>query len=82
VRLTINGRLYTASISIIARHCSTQCASTWGWTGSKKGCDQGQCGACTMIVNGQRINSCLALAVMHDGDEITTIEGPGGARYP
>ena len=46
-----------------------------GFTGSKKGCDQGQCGACTIIVNGQRINSCLALAVMHDGDEITTIEG-------
>jgi xanthine dehydrogenase YagT iron-sulfur-binding subunit len=44
-------------------------------TGTKKGCDQGQCGACTVIVNGQRINSCLALAVMHTGDEITTIEG-------
>jgi xanthine dehydrogenase YagT iron-sulfur-binding subunit len=44
-------------------------------TGSKKGCDQGQCGACTVIVNGQRINSCLALAVMHAGDDITTIEG-------
>jgi xanthine dehydrogenase YagT iron-sulfur-binding subunit len=44
-------------------------------TGTKKGCDQGQCGACTVIVNGQRINSCLTLAVMHAGDEITTIEG-------
>jgi xanthine dehydrogenase YagT iron-sulfur-binding subunit len=44
-------------------------------TGTKKGCDQGQCGACTFIVNGQRINSCLTLAVMHSGDEITTIEG-------
>jgi xanthine dehydrogenase YagT iron-sulfur-binding subunit len=44
-------------------------------TGTKKGCDQGQCGACTVIVNGQRINSCLALAVMHADDEITTIEG-------
>jgi xanthine dehydrogenase YagT iron-sulfur-binding subunit len=44
-------------------------------TGSKKGCDQGQCGACTVIVNRQRINSCLTLAVMHDGDEVTTIEG-------
>jgi xanthine dehydrogenase YagT iron-sulfur-binding subunit len=43
-------------------------------TGTKKGCDQGQCGACTVIVNGQRINSCLTLAVMHSGDEITTIE--------
>ncbi len=46
-------------------------------TGPKKGCDHGQCGACTMLVNGQRINACLALAVMHDGDEITTIEGIG-----
>jgi xanthine dehydrogenase YagT iron-sulfur-binding subunit len=46
-----------------------------GLTGSKKGCDQGQCGACTVIVNGQRINSCLTLAVMHAGDEITTVEG-------
>ncbi|MFU8863330.1 MAG: 2Fe-2S iron-sulfur cluster-binding protein [Rhodobacterales bacterium] len=46
-------------------------------TGTKKGCDHGQCGACTVLVNGQRINACLALAVMHDGDEITTVEGLG-----
>ncbi|MBP6495634.1 MAG: 2Fe-2S iron-sulfur cluster binding domain-containing protein [Psychrobacter sp.] len=46
-------------------------------TGPKKGCDHGQCGACTMLINGRRINSCLTLAVMHDGDEITTIEGIG-----
>ena len=46
-------------------------------TGTKKGCDHGQCGACTVIVNGQRINSCLSLAVMHEGDRITTIEGLG-----
>jgi len=45
--------------------------------GSKKGCDHGQCGACTVLANGVRINSCLSLAVMHDGDEITTIEGIG-----
>ena len=45
------------------------------FTGSKKGCDHGQCGACTVLVNGRRINSCLTLAVMHEGDEITTIEG-------
>jgi len=46
-------------------------------TGTKKGCDHGQCGACTVIVEGQRINSCLTLAVMHEGDKVTTIEGLG-----
>ncbi|WP_265499796.1 2Fe-2S iron-sulfur cluster-binding protein [Paracoccus beibuensis] len=49
----------------------------FGLTGTKKGCDHGQCGACTVMVNGRRINSCLTLAVMHDGDEVTTIEGLG-----
>jgi xanthine dehydrogenase YagT iron-sulfur-binding subunit len=48
-------------------------------TGTKKGCDHGQCGACTVIVDGRRINSCLSLAVQHDGDEIVTIEGLGRA---
>jgi xanthine dehydrogenase YagT iron-sulfur-binding subunit len=46
-----------------------------GLTGSKKGCDHGQCGACTVLVNGRRINSCLTLAVMHEGDQVTTVEG-------
>jgi xanthine dehydrogenase YagT iron-sulfur-binding subunit len=46
-------------------------------TGTKKGCDHGQCGACTVLINGRRINSCLTLAVMHEGDEIVTIEGLG-----
>jgi xanthine dehydrogenase YagT iron-sulfur-binding subunit len=44
-------------------------------TGSKKGCDHGQCGACTVLIEGRRINSCLTLAVMHDGQSVTTIEG-------
>lgn len=46
-------------------------------TGTKKGCDHGQCGACTVIVDGRRVNSCLTLAVMHDGVKVTTIEGLG-----
>jgi xanthine dehydrogenase YagT iron-sulfur-binding subunit len=46
-----------------------------GLNGAKKGCDHGQCGACTVLIDGRRINACLTLAVMHDGDEITTIEG-------
>lgn len=48
-----------------------------GLTGTKKGCDHGQCGACTVHINGRRVNSCLSFAVMHEGDEITTIEGLG-----
>ncbi|HEY0134636.1 MAG TPA: (2Fe-2S)-binding protein [Nannocystis sp.] len=53
-------------------------------TGTKKGCDHGQCGACTVLVDGERINSCLTLAVMRDGAEVTTIEGlaDGEALHP
>src|SRR5207247_4009177 len=50
-------------------------------TGTKKGCDHGQCGACTVHVNGRRVTACLTLAVMHDGDEITTIEGLGAPDH-
>jgi xanthine dehydrogenase YagT iron-sulfur-binding subunit len=74
VRLTINGARYvldldprTTLLDALREHLAL--------TGSKKGCDQGQCGACTILVNGQRIVGCLALAVTHDGDEVTTIEG-------
>ena len=51
-------------------------------TGTKKGCDHGQCGACTVLVGGVRINSCLSLAVTHDGDDVTTIEGLGTPTEP
>lgn len=75
--LTINKRDYqfdnldtrTALLDVCRQHLQI--------TGPKKGCDHGQCGACTMLINGQRVNSCLTLAVMHEGDEITTIEGIG-----
>ena len=55
-----------------------------GLTGTKKGCDRGQCGACTVLVDGRRINACLSLALQHEGDDITTIEGLGqpGRLHP
>lgn len=56
----------------------------FGLTGTKKGCDHGQCGACTVLANGRRINSCLSLAVVHEGDQVTTVEGlaKNGALHP
>jgi xanthine dehydrogenase YagT iron-sulfur-binding subunit len=56
-----------------------------GLTGAKKGCDHGQCGACTVLLDGRRANACLALAVAHDGADVTTVEGlagPDGALHP
>jgi xanthine dehydrogenase YagT iron-sulfur-binding subunit len=64
-RLTLDSR--TTLLDALREHLAL--------TGSKKGCDHGQCGACTVLVDGRRINSCLTLAVMHDGQSITTIEG-------
>lgn len=76
MNFTINGRSYTAEpdirtslLDLLREHL--------GLTGSKKGCDHGQCGACTILVNGRRINACLTLAVMHQDDDIVTIEGLG-----
>ncbi|UAN00482.1 aldehyde dehydrogenase iron-sulfur subunit PaoA [Achromobacter mucicolens] len=83
VTLTVNGNthelaldLRTSLLDALREHLHM--------TGTKKGCDHGQCGACTVLLDGKRINSCLTLAVMHDGQQITTIEGLGspGALHP
>jgi xanthine dehydrogenase YagT iron-sulfur-binding subunit len=76
VILRVNGK--ELDLHIDPRTSLLDCLrETISLTGTKKGCDHGQCGACTVHVNGRRINSCLTLAVMHEGDEITTIEGLG-----
>jgi xanthine dehydrogenase YagT iron-sulfur-binding subunit len=76
ITLRINGDAY--SLRIDPRTTLLDCLrETVALTGTKKGCDHGQCGACTVHVNGRRVNSCLSLALLHDGSEITTIEGLG-----
>jgi xanthine dehydrogenase YagT iron-sulfur-binding subunit len=83
VTLRINGKEH--HLRIDPRTTLLDCIrETVAFTGTKKGCDHGQCGACTVHVNGRRVNSCLSLALMHDGEEITTIEGLGtpGALHP
>lgn len=79
MRFTINGRfveadfdLRTSLLDLLRDHL--------GLTGSKKGCNQGACGACTVLVDGERINSCLALAVQYQGRAITTVEGLSGGE--
>ncbi|SAL71614.1 2Fe-2S iron-sulfur cluster-binding domain protein [Caballeronia peredens] len=74
VRLIINGHPY--ELQVEARTTLLDALREYaGLTGTKKGCDRGQCGACTVIAAGRRINSCLTLAVMHDGETVTTVEG-------
>ncbi|CAH0998871.1 Aldehyde oxidoreductase iron-sulfur-binding subunit PaoA [Neolewinella maritima] len=83
VTLTVNGTARTVHVAPWVSLLDTL-RDHLDLTGSKKGCDHGQCGACTVICNGQRILSCLTLAVMQDGAEITTIEGIGaeGKLHP
>jgi xanthine dehydrogenase YagT iron-sulfur-binding subunit len=74
VQLNINGKDY--SLLLEPRVTLLDALREYiGLTGAKKGCDRGQCGACTVLVNGRRINACLSLAVMHEGDKIVSIEG-------
>ncbi len=81
VRLTLNGRLY--ELHLEARVTLLDALREYaGLTGTKKGCDRGHCGACTVIANGRRINACLSLAVMHDGEVITTVEGLASDDIP
>jgi xanthine dehydrogenase YagT iron-sulfur-binding subunit len=74
LRLTINAQPHSMSIDPRVTLLDLL-RENLGLTGTKKGCDHGQCGACTVLANGRRINSCLSLALVHDGDEIITIEG-------
>ncbi len=74
VSLRINGRRHDLNLEPRVTLLDAL-RETIGLTGTKKGCDRGQCGACTVLIGGRRINSCLSLAIMHDGEDITTVEG-------
>src|SRR6202142_3219919 len=76
VAFTVNGKPVDLAVDPRATLLDTL-RDELGLTGTKKGCDHGQCGACTVHVNGRRVNSCLSFAMMHRNDKITTIEGLG-----
>jgi len=83
IKLRINGTVYKTDVDPRTTLLD-YLRETVQLTGTKKGCDHGQCGACTVHVNGRRINSCLSLVLLHDGDDVTTIEGLGqpGRLHP
>jgi xanthine dehydrogenase YagT iron-sulfur-binding subunit len=81
VTLTVNGQRRTLELDTRTTLLDTL-REHLHLTGTKKGCDHGQCGACTVIVDGRRMNSCLSLAVMHEGAQVTTIEGLGTPQQP
>jgi xanthine dehydrogenase YagT iron-sulfur-binding subunit len=83
IRLTVNGEARPLDVDP-RQSLLDVLRETLDLTGTKKGCNQGACGACTILLGGRRVNSCLTLAVMHDGAEITTIEGlaKGDALHP
>ena len=78
MKLSINGRDHQLDVDVRTSLLDAL-RDHLGLTGAKKGCDHGQCGACTVLIDGRRINSCLTLAVMHEGDAIVTIEGLGSS---
>lgn len=75
ITLTVNGERRTVELEDPRVTLLDLLRERLGLTGTKKGCDRGQCGACTILVDGRRINSCLALALSHDGADVLTIEG-------
>ncbi|ASY73327.1 aldehyde oxidoreductase [Sinorhizobium fredii USDA 205] len=83
VKMTVNGRVHTLAVDP-RQSVLDVLRESLNLTGTKKGCNQGACGACTVLVNGKRIVSCLTLAAMHDGAQIETIEGleKGGELHP
>ncbi len=84
ITLTINGAQHAIALDDPRVTLLDLLRERLGLTGTKKGCDRGQCGACTVLVDGRRVNSCLALALSHDGADVLTIEGvaQGGHLHP